>query len=155
MSRGFITDMLRRFIRRGRQDRGAAIVETAVTLPLVLLVAVAIFEFGHALQTWQILTNAAREGARVAVIAGSTDATVTGRVQQYLAAGLVASPGSAGVAINRNVTISGTAGKATSVTVTYPFEFMVLQPVVQMLFPASTLGEALSMQALAAMRNET
>lgn len=155
MLRSFMTDMIRRLMQRGRHERGAVIVETAITLPLVLLVAVAIFEFGHAFQTWQILTNAAREGARVAVIAGSTDATVASRVQEYLAAGLVASPASAGVAIDRNVTISGTAGNATSVTVTYPFEFMVLQPVVQMLFPASTLGEAFTMQALAAMRNET
>lgn len=150
-----IAGVVRRFIQRGRHDRGAAIVETAITLPLLLLAAVAIFEFGHAFQTWQILTNAAREGARVAIIAGSTDNTVTSRVQAYLEAGLVASPGTAGVAINRNVTISGTAGKATSVTVTYPFEFMVLQPVVQMLFPASTLGQAITMQAMAEMRNET
>lgn len=150
-----IAGMVRRLIKRGRHGQGAAIVETAITLPLVLLVVVAIFEFGHAFQTWQILTNAAREGARVAVLLGSTDASVTGRVQEYLTWGLVASPGTAGVAIDRNVTISGTAGKATSVTVTYPFQFMVLQPVVQMLFPASTLGEALSMQAMAEMRNET
>ena len=155
MPRSFMTDMIRRLMQRGRHERGAAIVETAITLPLVLLAAVAIFEFGHAFQTWQILTNAAREGARVAVIAGSTDATVASRVQEFLAVGLVASPGSAGVAIDRNVTISGATGNATSVTVTYPFEFMVLQPVVQMLFPASTLGEAFTMQALAAMRNET
>ena len=155
MTRHSVTNMVQRFVQRGRSDRGAAIVETAITLPLVLLVSVAIFEFGHAFQTWQILTNAAREGARVAVITGSTDSTVTGRVQEYLANGLVASPGSAAVVINRNVTITGTAGKATSVTVTYPFQFMVLQPVVQMLFPASTLGQPISMQAMAEMRNET
>ena len=147
--------MITRLMRRDRRERGAALVETAITLPLVLVVVVAIFEFGHAFQTWQILTNAAREGARVAVITGSTDDTVQGRVQEYLVAGLVASPGSADVAINRNVTISGTAGKATSVTVTYPFQFMVLQPVVQMLFSGATLGAPITMQALATMRNET
>ena len=32
------------------------------------MVAVGIFEFGRAYQTWQVLTNAAREGARVAVL---------------------------------------------------------------------------------------
>ena len=154
MVRSFITHMLRHLMRRGRHERGAAMVETAITLPLVLLVSVAIFEFGHAFQTWQILTNAAREGARVAVIQGSTNATVISRVQEYLTAGLVASPGSAGVSINRSVTISGTAGLATSVTVTYPFQFIVLQPVVQLMFPSATLGQAISMQALATMRNE-
>ena len=145
---------MRPLIQHRRAERGAAIIETAITLPLVLLLAVAIFEFGHAFQTWQVLTNAAREGARLAVIQGSTDAGVISRVQQYLTDGAVASPGSAVVAIDRNVTISGTAGKATSVTVTYPFAFMVLQPVVDLIVSGSTLGAPLSMHAEATMRNE-
>ena len=52
-------------LKRFRNQRGAALLETAITLPLVLLVSVAIFEFGRAYQTWQVMTNAAREGARV------------------------------------------------------------------------------------------
>ena len=43
---------------------------------------VGIFEFGRAYQTWQVLTNAAREGARMAVISGTTDADITARVPQ-------------------------------------------------------------------------
>src|SRR4029434_1742371 len=52
---------------RTTSERGQALIEVALTLPLVLLVAVGIFEFGRAYQTWQILPNVAREGARVAV----------------------------------------------------------------------------------------
>ena len=44
-------------------------------MPLLLLVSVGIFEFGRAYQTWQVLTNAAREGARMAVLPDSTDST--------------------------------------------------------------------------------
>ena len=47
-------------LKRLRNQRGAALIETAITIPLVLLVSVSIFEFGRAFQTWQILTNAAR-----------------------------------------------------------------------------------------------
>src|SRR5439155_4823448 len=54
--------------KRSRSERGAAIIETALTLPLLLLVAVGIFELGRAYQTWEVLTNAAREGARVAIL---------------------------------------------------------------------------------------
>ncbi len=50
-----------------KNERGAALIEAAVTIPIILLIAVGIFEFGRAYQTWQVLTNAAREGARVAV----------------------------------------------------------------------------------------
>jgi hypothetical protein len=59
----------------------------AFTLPLLLLISIGIIEFGRAFQTWQILTNAAREGARVAVLPGMTDSMVTARVQQYIQAG--------------------------------------------------------------------
>ena len=56
-----------------KNERGAAFLETAVTLPIVLMICVGVFEFGRAYQTWQLLTNAAREGARVAVVGGTTD----------------------------------------------------------------------------------
>ncbi|PYR71259.1 MAG: hypothetical protein DMF88_00460 [Acidobacteria bacterium] len=58
-----------------RDERGAALVEMALTLPLMLLVSAGIFEFGRAYQTWQVLTNAAREGARIAVLPGTTAPT--------------------------------------------------------------------------------
>ena len=74
---------------RTTSERGQALLEVALTLPLLLLVAVGIFEFGRAYQTWQVLTNAAREGARLAVLPGINDYSVEERVQQYLAAGLV------------------------------------------------------------------
>ena len=55
-------------MKRFKNQRGAALIETAITIPIILLVSVAIFEFGRAYQTWQVLTNAAREGARIAVL---------------------------------------------------------------------------------------
>jgi Flp pilus assembly protein TadG len=38
-------------MRRLRNQRGAALLETAITIPLVLLISVAIFDFGRAYQT--------------------------------------------------------------------------------------------------------
>ncbi len=52
-------------------------VETAIAIPILLVLMVGIFEVGRAYETWQVLTNAAREGARMAVtpssIAGDDD----------------------------------------------------------------------------------
>ena len=53
---------------RVKSERGAALLEAAITIPMLLLISVGIFEFGRAWQTWQVLTNAAREGARLAVL---------------------------------------------------------------------------------------
>ena len=56
-----------------KNERGAALIETAITIPIILLISVGIFEFGRAYQTWQVLTNAAREGARVAILSDKTE----------------------------------------------------------------------------------
>src|SRR5262249_52177640 len=69
---------------RSKKERGAALLEAAITIPMLLLVSVGIFEFGRAYQTWQILTNAAREGARLAVLPDPTPGVVESRVLQYM-----------------------------------------------------------------------
>ena len=146
-------------VRRARlssDDRGTALLETALTLPLLLLVCIGIFEFGRAYQTWQILTNAAREGARLAVLPGTADADVKTRVETYLADGMVGSPSSASVSIVRDNTIPIGTGTATAsrVTVSYPFSFIVLQPISKLVNPTSKVGAPLTMTASALMRNE-
>ena len=49
----------------GRRERGAVAVEMAIILPLLLLVIGGIADFGRMLFTQNIVTNAAREGARM------------------------------------------------------------------------------------------
>ncbi len=139
-------------MKRFRNQRGAALIETAITIPLVLLVSVAIFEFGRAYQTWQVLTNAAREGARVAVLEGYTDAQVTTIVRDYMTGGQLPSAGSANVQVVRNVPFG--SATASRVTVNYPFQFMVLGPVARLVRSTSTMGAPLTMQSSALMRNE-
>lgn len=148
--------MRRTVSRRVRDERGTALIETAFTLPLVLLLSVGVFEFGRGFQSWQVLTNAAREGARIAVLPGTSDETVASRVQAYLEGGQLSAPERATVAIVRNGEISiGTAtASASTITVSYPFEFMVLQPVVQLVVSGSTVGAPITMSVSATMRNE-
>ena len=144
-------------MRRLKSERGQAILETALTLPLLLLVSVSIFEFGRAYQTWQVLTNAAREGARVAILPGSTTANVQARVQQYMASGQLPGAASASVSVNQSATITiGAAGTASAslVTVNYPFSFMMLQPVARLVVSGSRLGTPFTLTASAEMRNE-
>ena len=139
-------------MKRFRNQRGAALIETAITLPLEVLVSVAIFEFGRAYQTWQVLTNAAREGARVAVLEAYTDAQVTDIVKNYLTGGRLPNAGSASIQVTRNVPFGSQT--ASRVTVNYPFQFMVLGPVARLVRSTSTMGAPLTMQSSALMRNE-
>ena len=140
-------------MRRLRSQRGAALIETAITIPMVLLVSVAIFEFGRAYQTWQVLTNAAREGARVAVLSGTTDAQVTATVRDYITAGRVPDAATTPIVVERAVPLG--TNTSSRVTVNYPFNFMVIGPVARLVRSSSTLGNsALTMTATALMRNE-
>ncbi len=121
-----------RLSQRVRSQRGAALLEMALTLPLLLLVCVGILEFGRAYQTWQVITNAAREGARIAVLPGMDDTAVRSRVQQYMTIGQLPQAASATIAIDRNQTVSvgGTdTASASQVIVNYPFDFVVLDPI--------------------------
>jgi len=144
------------WMRLRRDQRGAALLEMAFTLPVLLLISVGIFEFGRAFEVWQVLTNAAREGARVAVLPGISDAMVTARVQQYANAGVLDAGVTPTVTIQRNSTISYGSGTASGskVTVTYPFKFIVLQSVARLIVNGSTVGAPFTMAASATMRNE-
>ena len=143
-------------LKRIRAHRGAAIVEVALTLPLLLLVSVGIFEFGRAYQTWQVLTNAAREGARIAVLPGVTDSSVRSRVVTYMENGQLPEAGDADIDIDHGASIDTGIGMATGsqVTVRYPFSFVVLQPVARLVVPGGSLGSPIVMAASAMMRNE-
>ena len=139
-------------MKRFKNQRGAALLETAITLPLILLISVGIFEFGRAYQTWQVLTNAAREGARIAVLPDYTDTDVNNAVRNYMTSGRLTNASTATITIVRTVPFG--AATASRVTVNYPFQFMVIGPVARLVRRTSTVGAPLTMQSSALMRNE-
>jgi Flp pilus assembly protein TadG len=146
----------RSLIRRLAGHRGQALIETALTLPIVLVISISIFEFGRALQVWQMLTNAAREGARVAVLPGADQAAVKQRVLDYMAAGGLQNRNANQITVQSNAQIimSGNPVSASQITVAYPFNFMLLNPIMQLIVRGSSVGAPITMTASALMRNE-
>lgn len=59
-----------------RNNRGSAVVEFALIFPILLLICFGITEFGRAWMTMNILTGAAREGCRLAVVTGPDEIAV-------------------------------------------------------------------------------
>lgn len=131
-------------------------IEMAITMPLLLLLSIGVFEFGRAFQCWQVLTNATREGARVASLPGTSDDAVTSRVQNYLDAGQLQFAYSADVVVDRDgeISIGTDTASASTVTVSYPFEFIVLQPVARLVVSDTEVGAPITMTVSATMRNE-
>jgi Flp pilus assembly protein TadG len=52
--------------RRQDRERGAALVETAILIPVILMITFGLIEFSSAYQSSSVATSAARSGARVA-----------------------------------------------------------------------------------------
>jgi Flp pilus assembly protein TadG len=67
--------------RRSRDERGAALVEFALVLPLLLILVFGMLEFGKAFNYWIDTTHLANEGARWAVVNHNPGA---GTLQEYV-----------------------------------------------------------------------
>jgi Flp pilus assembly protein TadG len=105
--------MRRRPARRAPRDRGAAAVEFALLLPLLALLVFGIVDFGRGLNAQITLTQAAREGARMAALGEPNANVVSGT--QGAATGLspvsvtvTSCPADAGAGVNAIVQVSYT-----------------------------------------------
>lgn len=64
---------------RDRNERGASLLETAIVLPLLLLLGIGLAEVGFLVVDYLTMSNAAREGARVGAAAGDYVDSATSR----------------------------------------------------------------------------
>lgn len=62
------------------RNKGQSLVETAIILPVVLLLVLGIIDFGIIFNNYILITNASREGARLAALGGS-DSEIVQAVQ--------------------------------------------------------------------------
>jgi hypothetical protein len=136
-----------------RRERGAALLEAAMIIPILLLIAAGIFEFGRAYQHWQVLTNAAREGARVSVLPDATEDNTRAVVREYMRIGGLPHHADAPVDVQRDIALGGSA-TASQIVISYPFEFIVLQPIAALVNGADGPPN-ITMTGRALMRNES
>jgi Flp pilus assembly protein TadG len=115
-----------RLVTRLRREDGQAAAEMALVLPILLMVILAIVQFGIALNNYITLTDATRAGARKASVArftGDFGASAKALVQSD-ASNLSQSKLGVSVAID-----SGnwsTPGSEVAVTATYPYSIDIL-----------------------------
>ena len=140
--------------RSWRREDGAELIEFTLVFPLLLLTVLGIFDFGLLFQKYQVVTNAAREGARVAVLPGYADADVQVRVNQFLTAGGLTDP-AATVTVGPASTLAVGAEciAVRPVTVTYPHAFSFVGSILTYFGSPAIAGA--TMQATASMRDET
>jgi Flp pilus assembly protein TadG len=105
-----------------RGERGAAAVEFALVVPLLLVLVLGIAEFGRAYTISTTLSNAARVGARTMALENSTGAART--AAQGAATGVALSTGQITVTPSSCPTPSTGSTTLVTVTITYPMTFV-------------------------------
>ena len=154
-----LTSVLRRGPVRG--DSGQALVELALALPLLLLILVGIFEFARAYSIKQSLVNAAREGARAAVVQKATgvpdSSAVATVINNYLSPNNI-SADSIGITATapdgtaRASFAGAQSGDAITVTVTDQYTFLLVGPVLGLF--GESFRDGVNLGSRATMRME-
>jgi len=114
--------------RHLKTERGAAAVEFALVLPVLVLLLFGVIEFGLLMFNKAVLTNAAREGARFGIVAVSprkTSSEIETVVSNYTGTNLI----TFGTPSTPQVTSTYTTqnfGDPLTVTVTYQYQFLVI-----------------------------
>jgi Flp pilus assembly protein TadG len=140
-------------VSRAGQETGAELLEFAIAFPIFLVIFGAMIDFGFLFQRYEVVTNAAREGARVAVLPGYTAADAQSRVSSYLtASGLTPPSPSADVAYSTATLPSGLKVKLVTVTVHYPSGFVFMAPFAGMIRGAAPA--TITLKATSVMRLE-
>ena len=138
----------------GKDDRGSELIELALVLPILLFIIAGIVDFGFLFQRYEVVTNAAREGARIAVLPGyDTDANVTARVQQYLtSSGLSNTPVVTRTPSSQTLP-GGLIVQTVQVQVDYPSGFSFIGPIAGMV--GGSGWNTITLRAISTMRYES
>jgi len=101
---------------RRRSESGTALIEFALVLPILCVLAMGMLDFGRAFHMKALLDQSAREGARIAALTTPDADLVTTRVNDVL--------GSGGYAADAVAVLGPDPAHMVTVTVTSTFTFI-------------------------------
>jgi Flp pilus assembly protein TadG len=128
-------------------ERGQAVAEFALVIPIFLLLVFAIVDFGMGFHAWITVTNSAREGARLGAV-GATQTEIEDEVYQT---------SSSLDADKLDVLVTnaeGNPGESVVVDVEYDYELITPLSSVMGMVSGDSIGETLSLSSRAEMRLE-
>lgn len=144
--------MIRTHHRLGSR-RGQALVEFALVVPMLLLMLVGIIEFGRAWNMSQVVTDAARQGARTAAVLNPDPSASVDSVRAVVAAALQSGNVNASTATVQVDNFQAGSNTPVTVTVAVPYQFVIFGPVMALAGQTFTNG-TITLRSAAIMRNE-
>jgi Flp pilus assembly protein TadG len=130
----------------GSRQRGQALVEFALVVPVLLILVLGIVDFGWALRSWITVTNSAREGAHIGAVGASCE-----DIQQSTVGA------SAGLLTAGDVSVEncqGEPGTSVVVTVTHDYSFVTPLGTLVTTFSGGALPSTITMTSSSDMRIE-
>src|SRR3989337_3484642 len=134
--------------RKRKGEKGQALVEFALLVPIFLLLLFAIVDFGMGFYSWITVTNAAREGARLGVVL-ATEQQIEDRV--YQAADLPDESTQMTVTVTN---AQGLPGESVVVAVDYDYDLITPLAGLVQFFSGNVIGPTLTFNSTAEMRIE-
>lgn len=109
--------------------KGQSLVETALVLPVLLIILTGIFDFGMLFNNYLMVSNASREGARTAVV-GATDTEITTAVDT-----VAGSLDSTRLTITINPDQAAGRSRGDAITVTVKYQYKMITPIIAAIVP--------------------
>ena len=141
------------------EESGQALVEFLMVFPILLFLVIGIIEMGAAWRAYQVTTNTAREGARMAVVAnGATYDEVRDEINARLRGGGL-DPAQAEVEFRCDGgtnadCFGGAVGESMEANISYPYTFIFLGPIARFIGGDGSAFGTVTMQTGIVMRNE-
>jgi Flp pilus assembly protein TadG len=150
---------MKRAVRKRRSgEQGAAAIEFALVLPLLIILFFGIIEFSVILYDKAMITNASREGARVGIVyrfdaetetsSHPSDDEIRDTINNYIQNHLISLGASSTADIPAPTRSGNAAGDTLTVTVNYDYHFLVLSEFI------TTLTGPITLSATTVMRME-
>ena len=134
--------------RRKNGEKGQALVEFTLLIPIFMLLLLAIIDFGMGFYSWISVTNSAREGARLGVVMATTQ-QIKDRVYQ------TATLPNESTKMTVTVTnAQGQPGQSVVVKVDYDYDLITPLAGIVSFVSGNVLGPTLTFSSTAEMRLE-
>jgi Flp pilus assembly protein TadG len=136
-----------KLIHKKNGEKGQALAEFALIIPIFLILVFAIVDFGMGFHSWISISNGAREGARLGAVSG-TQQQIIDRVHEVTN---TLDPA------KETITVTNAGGASgTSVTVEVDYDYALITPIssIMGLVSGGSLGTNLNLSSTAEMRIE-
>lgn len=151
---------------RRRSSRGAAAVEFALVMPLLLMIVMGILDFGWMIMKANLVNNAARDAVRVASLSGTYSEINTTLTAELNAAGIAPADvtkvitctntsGTSCDGTQSSYDTNATSGSTVLITITYTHEWLTpIGALCTLAGGSSCVGDTISLQRAASMVRE-